>query len=130
MNCEVKKYELWRKKLMNKIAKKISATVMAGVVAISLAMSVSAGTVCNHPHTTKVRMNQVSSFSNAGHTIEVVVNGILSTAHCSYYGQVYACSYVCDSCNRIVSSAGYEQVEYHRNKSCPRYNEDGIIIVS
>ena len=115
---------------MNKIAKILSTTVMAGIMTMSLVVSVSAGTVCNHPTLKKSRMNQVNSFSNAGHTIEVVVNGILSTAHCSYSGTVYACSYVCTSCNKIVSSAGYEQVEYHTNKSCPRYRAGGIIIVS
>ncbi len=112
---------------MNKKVKTLSATVMAGIMAMSLAVSASAA-ACNHPSQKRVRTNLVSSFSNAGHTIEVVVNGVLSTAHCSYSGRVYSCSYVCTSCNQIVSSAGYDQVEYHTNKSCPRYSENGVIV--
>lgn len=112
---------------MNKVIKRLTAAALAGVMAMSVAASASADTVCRHTHTTKTRFNSVSDFSSS-HTIEYVVNGILNKANCSYRGTVYACSYVCDECHKIVSSAGYEQVEFHQNTKCSRYSPGGVIV--
>ena len=112
---------------MNKVIKRLTAAALAGVMAMSVAASASADTVCRHSNLTKSRTNQVNTFSTS-HTIEVVVNGMLTKANCPYRGTVYACSYVCKSCHKIISSAGYEQVEFHQNTRCPRYSPGGVIV--
>ncbi len=112
---------------MNKVIKRLISATLAGAMAISMAATANADTVCRHSNLTKSRANQVNTFSTS-HTIEVVVNGMLTTANCPYRGTVYACSYVCKSCHKIISSAGYEQVEFHQNTKCPRYSSSGVIV--
>lgn len=112
---------------MNKVIKRLTAAALAGVMAMSVAASASADTVCRHTHTTKTRFNSVSDV-NSSHTIEYVVNGILNKANCSYHVTVFACSYVCDECHKKVTPTEYEQVEYHQNTKCQRYSPDGVIV--
>lgn len=105
---------------MTKLVKRITAAAVAGVTAMSLAVSASAANTCKHSSYTSRRVNQVSSFTGASHEVRYFDTkcGQWLTSICHYDGVTYALANICNSCNKILSSAGYETEEYHSGPHC------------
>lgn len=104
---------------MTKKIKRITAAIMAATMAIS--MAVYANAACSHTVAIKRRTGESSHYSS-GHTVEYRDSaGYLASEYCSISATVYSVSYVCNSCGKIVSSAGYETVESHSNSHCTLY---------
>lgn len=96
---------------MTKLAKKISAVVMAGVVTACVAVSVSAADDC--PHKVLLKDDGVQTYSYSYYHAE----GCVKTEN------RYKYTYTCVRCEKIISTTTEVRFK-HSNPDCPGIGQD------
>lgn len=137
---------------MTKLAKRLSAAAVAGVMAVSLAVSSSAVDVLNEETSSEVTLSEMSSCAattagcthkdatrirtgcvgteSLSHTIYVDDSPTAAhTENCSYNKVTFTCAYVCKACRTICGTASNERDEQHFHPKCNMYRNGGSVTI-